>query len=109
MAETSEQPRLHDRTPLDGWADYRQGSRFGSWVLLDVSRGGLCACGDLDGLDVEDTLDVELRSTAVRVPIRMRLRWQRYDPTGVCVHGWEFLDDIPDMDAFIASLSRSGE
>lgn len=99
--------RAHARNPLDGWADYRQGDRFGSWALLDISSGGLCACGDLAGLDLGAGLDVELRSSKGRLPIQLRLVWQRYDSTGVSVHGWEFTQAVPDIREFVATLSRT--
>jgi len=86
--------------------EYRQGKLFGSWVLLDVSTGGLCACGDLAGFEVGDQLQVNLRNGRTVLLMTMQLTWKRYDSTGVSVHGWEFLDEVADLPGFMASLTR---
>lgn len=98
--------RTHGRIPLNGWADYRQGELYGSWVLLDVSAGGFCACGDLGALDLEKPLDVELRNDERTLETRLLIAWRRYEPTGVSVHGWTFLHEVPDILDFMASLTR---
>ena len=37
--------RKHLRVPVDGWVEFRQGTRKGSWQVLDLSPGGLRALG----------------------------------------------------------------
>lgn len=37
--------RRYQRVPVDGWVEFRQGRRKGSWQILDLSAGGLRALG----------------------------------------------------------------
>lgn len=93
--------RLSPRVDVDLRAAFRQSKRVGGWEVLDLSKGGFCATGDLAGLDPERPVHVRLGTGESGFHVLAVLTWTRdLGDESWPIHGWSFvsMSDTARMD-----------
>lgn len=88
---------------------YRQAPSAGSWTVIDASGSGLCAVGDVEGLDLAQPIEVFIEDGSRSVHARLVNIWVR-DSHGETAHGWRILGLVPDeLSDLLALLDDAGD
>lgn len=98
------EPRVHVQARLA----YRQTPSAGLWTVVDASGAGICAVGDIEGLDLSEPVEVFIDDGKRSVHARLSNVWVR-DGGDVMAHGWRILGLVPDELAELLALLADGE
>lgn len=97
------------RVQVQARVAFRQSPSAGSWTVVDASGTGLCAVGDVEGLDLSAPIEVFIEDGTRSIHARLMNSWVR-DTEGETAHGWRILGLVPDeLTELLALLDDAGE